>query len=94
MTIKQIIFPKASPSYCPADLSLECPVSVNGAPASYAITAEALEDHFGARSHRAEDLIQAFEGHRDDIEGVARQLFEMTAAHNIVLHSGHFRFAV
>ncbi|MGO4152612.1 DUF1488 domain-containing protein [Cupriavidus sp. YAF13] len=93
MTIK-IVFAKAIPSYCPADLCLECAASVNGIPASYAITAEALEDHFGARSHRPEDLIQAFEGHREDIECVARQLFELTAAHNIVLHSGHFRFAL
>ncbi|WP_020206678.1 DUF1488 domain-containing protein [Cupriavidus sp. WS] len=94
MSVKQVRFPKAIPSYCSAELCLACPACVDGAPARYAITAEALEDHFGARSHREGDLIQAFEGHRDDIESVARQLFEMTAAHNIVLHSGHFRFAV
>ncbi|MBB1631091.1 DUF1488 domain-containing protein [Cupriavidus sp. UME77] len=93
MTIK-IVFAKTIPSYRPADLCLECAASVDGIPASYAITAEALEDHFGARSYRPDDLIQAFEGHREDIECVARQLFEMTAAHHIVLHSGHFRFAL
>ncbi|WP_454721068.1 MULTISPECIES: DUF1488 domain-containing protein [Cupriavidus] len=94
MSVKQIVFPKAAPAYSAAELCLACPACVDGVPARYAITAEALEDHFGARSHREADLILAFEGHRDDIESVARQLFEMTAAHHITLHSGHFRFAV
>ncbi|QEZ46677.1 DUF1488 domain-containing protein [Cupriavidus oxalaticus] len=82
------------PEYCPTGPSLQCPVKVDGAPATYEITAEALEDHFGARSYRSEDLVPAFLRNRQDIERVAGALFEMTGAKHIVLHSGHFRFAV
>ncbi|WP_434033789.1 DUF1488 family protein [Cupriavidus sp. a3] len=46
------------------------------------------------RSYRSEDLLPAFMSNRQDIERVAGALFEMTGARHIVLHSGHFRFAV
>ncbi|MGX6566659.1 DUF1488 domain-containing protein [Cupriavidus necator] len=91
--MKDIVFPRAEPLYRAADLSLECTASVNGAPACYAITAEALEEHFGARSARPEDLVRAFHAHRNEIESVACTLFDMTGSHNIILRSGHFRFA-
>jgi hypothetical protein len=81
------------PAYCAATPRLQCAVTIDGGPATYAITAEALEDHFGARSYRSEDLLRAFMSHREDIERVAEVLFKMTGARNIVLHSGHFRFA-
>ncbi|TXI78673.1 MULTISPECIES: DUF1488 family protein [unclassified Cupriavidus] len=90
--MKQIEFPDGVPSYCPAGPSLQCEARVDGAPACYDITAEALEDHFGARSYRYEDLSEAYVHHRDAIQAMARSLFEMTGARNIVLHSGHFRF--
>ena len=70
-----------------------CQVRIDGAPACYGITAEALEDHFGARSCRSDDLLSAFKVHRGDIEDVARTLFEQTGSKEITLHSGHFRFA-
>lgn len=91
--MSQITFPAAKPAYCPAGPSLQCPVQIDGTPATYEVTAEALEDHFGARSYLYEDLASAFANHRNAIEGVARGIFEMTGAHNIVLHSGHFRFS-
>ncbi|QUN32459.1 DUF1488 domain-containing protein (plasmid) [Cupriavidus sp. KK10] len=92
--MQHIDFPRTEPRFRAADLSLECAARVDGTPACYAITAEALEDHFGARSPRPEDLVQALQGHRDDIESVARTLFDLTGSRNIVLHSGHFRFAL
>ncbi|WP_442873421.1 hypothetical protein [Cupriavidus sp. USMAHM13] len=36
----------------------------------------------------------AYERNKRDIESVARSLFEMTGARNVVLHSGHFRFGL
>ncbi|AOY95032.1 hypothetical protein BKK79_24715 [Cupriavidus sp. USMAA2-4] len=90
---KQIAFPDATPDYCAAGPCLDCAATVDGHPATYSVTAEALEDHFGARSLRADDLLCAFQHHRQEIQDVARALFEMTGAHRIVLHSGHFRFA-
>lgn len=92
--MKQIEFSTSDPIYCAAGPVLQCGASVDGSKASYAITAEALEDHFGARSCRSEDLVQAFFGHRSHIEAVARAMFEMTGATQITLHSGHFRFPV
>lgn len=89
---KRIIFTGCDPAYCGAEPSLACVAEVDGKPARYEVTAEALEDHFGARSCRWEDLLAAFEAHRPQIEAVARETFEMTDAHHIVLHSGMFRF--
>ncbi|CAN7358557.1 DUF1488 domain-containing protein [Cupriavidus necator] len=90
----KIDFAGEIPDYCSTGPSLRCAAKVDGSPATYEITAEALEDHFGARSYRSEDLLPAFMGNRQDIERVAGALFEMTGAQHIVLHSGHFRFAV
>jgi len=90
--MKQIEFLACEPTYCAAGPALQCRASVDGASATYAVTAEALEDHFGARSCRSEDLVLAFSGHRSDIEAVARTMFEMTGARQVTLHSGHFRF--
>lgn len=89
-----IEFPCAAPAYCATGPILHCQARIDGAPACYGITAEALEDHFGARSYRSEELINAYERNRDTIESMARRLFEITGAHSIVLHSGHFRFGV
>lgn len=88
-----IEFSCEQPAYYATAPRLLCAATIDGGPATYAITAEALEDHFGARSYRCEDLLQAFMHHRADIERVAEMLFKMTGARNIVLHSGHFRFA-
>uniref|UniRef100_UPI003F495C66 DUF1488 domain-containing protein n=1 Tax=Cupriavidus yeoncheonensis TaxID=1462994 RepID=UPI003F495C66 len=90
--MSQILFPESVPTYCAAGPSLQCPAQIDGAAATFEVTAEALEDHFGARSYLYEDLVSAFATHRNAIEKVARGVFEMTGAHNIVLHSGHFRF--
>ncbi|MPV68152.1 DUF1488 family protein [Burkholderia sp. BE17] len=49
----------SSPTY--TALQLCCTVDVDGQPESCAITAEALEDHFGARSALEADLRDAFE---------------------------------
>lgn len=48
------------------------PVLVDGAEAECEISAEALEDHFGATSMRGADLVAAFDAHRTEIEAVAR----------------------
>ena len=48
--MKSIEFPAGTPRYCAADLTLTCTASVDGTYACYAVTAEALEEHFGARS--------------------------------------------
>jgi len=92
--MSQITFPDARPAYCAAGPSLQCSAQVGDHPATYEVTAEALESHFGARSYLYEDLLSAYDHHRPAIEGVARDVFEMTGSRNITLHSGHFRFGV
>jgi hypothetical protein len=57
-----------------------------------AISAEALEDHFGAASLREEDLLAAFESNRRRIEHAARNLLNEIGAKPVLLHSGYFRF--
>ena len=89
----EISFPRSVPTYCAASLTLSCPATVNGQPTLYSITAEALETHFGARSPREEDLVRAFTSHRQRIERIAEGLFELTQAREILLRSGHIRFA-
>jgi hypothetical protein len=88
----QITFLKELPEYSGRDLTLAFPVMVDGERVECTITAEALEDHFGAASHRAEDMLDAFDHHRDRIEAVARRLLFDTRAQCLVLRSGYVRF--
>jgi len=88
----QISFPFCRPDYCARDLVLTFPAHVDHQPVQCAITAEALEDHFGARSLREEDLIDAFTAHRHDIEVAARRMLNEVGGNPVLLHSGYFRF--
>jgi len=88
----QIVFPNEAPEYSGRDLTLAFPVMVDGERVECTITAEALEDHFGAASSRAEDMLHAFDRHRDHIEVVARRLLSDTCARCLVLRSGYVRF--
>jgi hypothetical protein len=88
----QIIFPNELPEYSGRDLTLSFPVMVDGQRVECTITAEALEDHFGAASPRAEDMLNAFDHHRDRIEAVARRLLCDTRAQCLTLRSGYVRF--
>lgn len=88
----QIIFLKEVPEYSGRELTLAFPVMVDGQRVECTITAEALEDHFGAASPRAEDMLHAFDSHRDRIEAVTRRLLSDTSAQCRVLRSGYVRF--
>ncbi|NML31875.1 DUF1488 family protein [Paraburkholderia antibiotica] len=87
-----ISFPASLPEYCARDLVLAFPALVDERPVQCAITAEALEDHFGARSLREDDLVDAFVEHRAQIELAAQRLLMEVGAKPILLHSGFFRF--
>ncbi|WP_233867420.1 DUF1488 domain-containing protein [Paraburkholderia adhaesiva] len=89
----QIIFPNEVPEYSGGELTLAFPAMVDGKRVECTITAEALEDHFGAASPRAEDMLHAFDSHRERIEAVARRLLSDTRAQCLVLRSGYVRFA-
>jgi hypothetical protein len=87
-----IIFPRERPEYCGPDPVLAFPAVVNGERIRCAITAEALEDHFSAASLREDDLIGAFNAHRQAIEHAARRMLGELGGKPVLLHSGYFRF--
>ena len=87
-----IHFPQEPPEYRGPELVVAFPAVVNGERIECSITVEALEDHFGARSLREEDLIDAFTAHRHDIEVAARRMLNEVGGNPILLHSGYFRF--
>ncbi|RDU99344.1 DUF1488 domain-containing protein [Trinickia dinghuensis] len=87
-----IHFPDDPPRYCGPNLTLTFPAFVDGERVNCSITAEALEDHFGAASPREEDTLRAFNGNRHKIEHAARRLLREIGKKPIILHSGYFRY--
>ncbi|CAG9241026.1 MULTISPECIES: DUF1488 domain-containing protein [Burkholderia] len=87
----QIAFPPEPPEYCARDLVVAFSALVDGRCVQCAITAEALEDHFGAPSLLERDLLHAFEAHRSAIEAMARRMLDEIGGRPVLLHSGHFR---
>jgi hypothetical protein len=88
----QILFPNETPEYSGRELTLAFPAMVDGQRVECMITAEALEDHFGAASPRLEDMVDAFDAHRSRIEAATRRLLSETRAQCLVLRSGYVRF--
>ncbi|VVU49560.1 periplasmic protein [Burkholderia anthina] len=87
----QIAFPPDPPEYCGRDLVVAFSALVDGRCVQCAVTAEALEDHFGARSLLERDLLDAFDAHRPAIETMARRMLDEIGGRPVLLHSGHFR---
>ncbi|NPT56677.1 DUF1488 family protein [Paraburkholderia sp. 5N] len=56
-----------------------------------AITAEALEDHFGAHSALESALMAAFDNGRNRIRSVCAEAIDQNGGKGVVLHSGLFR---
>ena len=87
-----ITFLSQAPVYQGDAPSLTFAAVANGERIECTISAEALEDHFGAASWREEDLQQAFESHRSKIEGAAEQMLIRVGFRPVMLRSGYFRF--
>ncbi|MFM0472363.1 DUF1488 family protein [Paraburkholderia strydomiana] len=87
-----IHFPDECPEYCARDLVVAFPAQVDDTRVQCSISAEALEDHFGAASLREEDLLAAFGSNRRRIEHAARNLLNEIGAKPVLMHSGYFRF--
>lgn len=88
----QISFPLVPPEYCARDFVLAFPAIVEHQCVQCAVTAEALQDYFGAASLCEEDLIKTFNDHRTAIERVAQRMLKEVGGKPILLHSGFFRF--
>ncbi|VWC73437.1 periplasmic protein [Burkholderia lata] len=78
------------PVFDGAALQLRFVVDVDGEPQTWAITVEALEDHFGAPSALEADLRDAFEQGRARIEVACAEVLA-DGNGGVVLHSGDFR---
>ncbi|MFK4443620.1 hypothetical protein ABH944_003998 [Caballeronia udeis] len=89
----KISFPPETPAYCEAGPALAFAAVVNDIRLECSITAEALEDHFGAASIGKEDLQHAFDAHNHTIHVATRRLLTELGAMPVVLHSSYFRFA-
>ena len=60
-------------------------------PVEWAITAEALEEHFGAHSALESALMAAFDNGRNRIRSVCAKAIDQNGGKGVVLHSGLFR---
>jgi hypothetical protein len=88
-----ITFSEASPLYDGADLAIHFTALVDGKTVVCSISAEALEDHFGAASAREEDLVPAFGHGLARIRSVCAEALDSNGGKSVVLRSGLFRVA-
>jgi len=87
----QIIFPDEQPVFDGANLMVRFIACVNGETVVCAITAEALEDHFGADSALEAALMAAYDSGRQRIRSVCAEALDQNNGEGVVLHSGLFR---
>ena len=87
----QIIFPDDERAFDGANLNVRFLARVDGEPVVCAITAEALEDHFGAESALEAVLLAAFDKGRQRIRSVCAEALDQNNGEGVVLHSGLFR---
>ncbi|HEX3379336.1 MAG TPA: DUF1488 domain-containing protein [Paraburkholderia sp.] len=90
-SLMQINFPDDEPAFDGANLTVRFLARVDGEPVICAITAEALEDHFGANSALESDLMAAFDKGRQRIRSVCAEALDQNKGEGVVLHSGLFR---
>jgi hypothetical protein len=87
----KVHFPDDPPIYDGANLVLRFVAEVDGSPVVCEITAEALEDHFGAKSTLEATLLDAFEKGRTRIHTVCVSALAESGGAPVALHSGLFR---
>ena len=89
----RVTFPDDAPVFDGAQMVVRCVVHVDDVPLSCAVTAEALEDHFGAHSTLEAELLRAYDKGRDRIRAVCIRAIEDSHGAAVVLRSGLFRIA-
>ncbi len=89
----RITFPDDAPVFDGSNLRVEFIAAVDGEPVVCTITAEALEDHFGATSALEAHLLGAFERGRARIRSVCAEALDQHDGASVTLHSGLFRVA-
>ena len=87
----RVTFPDDAPVFDGAQMVVRFVAMVDGVALSCAISAEALEDHFGAGSTLEAQLLQAFDQGRTRIHDVCKRAIEENGGAAVVLRSGLFR---
>jgi hypothetical protein len=87
----RITFPDDEPAFNGSSLRVQFMAQVDGEPVVCAITAEALEDHFGARSALEDVLLSAFEQGLGRIRSVCAEELDRNDGGGVILHRGLFR---
>lgn len=88
-----ITFADEAPVFDGDDLAIHFAALIDGEPVVCSITAEALEDHFGATSPREEDLLDAYTRGTARIRAVCAEVLDDNGGQPAVLRSGLFRVA-
>lgn len=86
----RVSFPDEPPVFDGGNMLMRFVVELDGEGVVCAITAEALEDHFGAQSALEAALRDAFGQGRDRIHAACAEAIRETGG-SVVLHSGRFR---
>lgn len=90
-SLMHITFTDDAPVFDGSSLTVHFNARVDGEPVGCSISAEALEDHFGADSPLEDALIGAFERGRARIRSVCAEALDQNGGESVILHSGLFR---
>ncbi|WP_323073758.1 DUF1488 family protein [Mycetohabitans endofungorum] len=88
----EITFLNTPPEFRGWNLTVGFTVRVDDQHVDCSISAEALENHFGAESTDPGELLAAFDRHRPAIEHAARHVLQGSYSNEILLRSGYLRF--
>lgn len=88
-----VTFPDDAPAFDGAQMVVRFIATVDGVALSCAITAEALEDHFGASSTLEAEMLRAYAAGRGRIHRACKRAIEENGGAAVVLRSGLFRIA-
>ena len=87
----QIDFPEGQRIWNGSELRVDFPVRVNSELVLCSISAEALEDHFGAKSTLEAEVLGAFDAQQQRIHALCRRALEDNKGQPVVLRSGLIR---
>ncbi|WP_205962794.1 DUF1488 domain-containing protein [Pararobbsia silviterrae] len=87
----RIEFPEGRQVWNGSELRVDFPVRVDNVDVLCSISAEALEDHFGAHSTLESDVLGAFERETRRIRALCRRALEDNHGQPVVLRSGLIR---
>jgi Protein of unknown function (DUF1488) len=87
----RIEFPADQREWNGTELAVDFIAAVDGANVLCSISAEALEDHFGATSPLEDDMLSAFDGNVRRIHVICRHTLESNGGEPVVLRSGLVR---